>query len=578
MPDINFRAENKPLSDVLFSASFKYKVPRYQRLYTWTEDQVSDFWNDLINNQGPFFIGSLIFNYESYEDSGYIEIIDGQQRLLTITIFASVLRDLAKTLDEEISKRFQRQDIALEDRSGKYMFRILPGEFTKEFFETYIQTGNSDITKIEEKNLSPEQQKIKHNYEYFYEQIKKEIDKYTESEKKIAFLENLRKKISDLIVIHIKIDSEEDAYEIFETTNARGVDLSIADLLKNLIFKKIPTVKDQDFAKEAWNNITNNAQETNTELKKFIRYYWISKYPFVTEKKLFKEVKRKATDWTKLLEDLEESSDCFKKLIAGNKEDFQEYKHGERIYNSLFAIRLMDVSQCYVLFMSILRNYTKLKTDPVAIFEIVEKFTFLYSAICKLPGNKVERIYSKYALLLEEIIQNSNPKKVSANVQSMLESFKNELLKCTPTYEVFKQSFSGISYVNSEKSRRLIKYILNKINSIYRKTDEQLIDFDQVNIEHILPKNPDRSSKLRKKDIKEYVNKMGNLTIISTKLNSEAQNKTPKEKIGILEKSDLPINKPLVEKLKQSERWEEREINDRQFEFTDIVYNKVWHV
>ena len=71
-------------------------------------------------------------------------------------------------------------------------------------------------------------------------------------------------------MIHIRIEKEEEAYEIFETTNARGVDLSVADLLKNLIFKNIPAEDDRDIAKEIWQEITSNIQATNTEKKQFI--------------------------------------------------------------------------------------------------------------------------------------------------------------------------------------------------------------------------------------------------------------------------------------------------------------------
>src|ERR1700722_6464910 len=95
---LNFWAKDKPLAEVLF-AQRKYRIPRYQRPYAWDQEEVSEFWEDLSTNEEPFFLGSFIFNTETEEKDGFVDIIDGQQRLLTITILCAVLRDLAKDLD-----------------------------------------------------------------------------------------------------------------------------------------------------------------------------------------------------------------------------------------------------------------------------------------------------------------------------------------------------------------------------------------------------------------------------------------------------------------------------------------------
>ncbi len=81
---------------------------------------------------------------------------------------------------------------------------------------------------------------------------------------KAESVKSLRDKVASLIVINVEIAKEEDAYEIFETTNARGVELSVADLLKNLIFKKIPAGNDRDLAKEIWLDISVNIESTDT--------------------------------------------------------------------------------------------------------------------------------------------------------------------------------------------------------------------------------------------------------------------------------------------------------------------------
>ncbi|MFC1942944.1 DUF262 domain-containing protein [Chloroflexota bacterium] len=102
---LDFKAENKVISDVLFD-KYRYQIPRYQRPYAWGEDELTEFWNDLSNTEEDSFIGSLIFNYENYQKTGLIEVIDGQQRLITITLLAAVMRDIAESLDPEMAKLF----------------------------------------------------------------------------------------------------------------------------------------------------------------------------------------------------------------------------------------------------------------------------------------------------------------------------------------------------------------------------------------------------------------------------------------------------------------------------------------
>ena len=101
----------------------------------------------------------------------------------------------------------------------------------------------------------------------------------------MKWIKVIRNKLADLIVIRVVIESESDAYEIFETTNARGVDLSVADLLKNLIFRNMKVKVDKDDAKETWQHIGSNVEASgNGGLQRFLRYYWLSKQKFVQEK------------------------------------------------------------------------------------------------------------------------------------------------------------------------------------------------------------------------------------------------------------------------------------------------------
>ena len=386
------------------------------------------------------------------------------------------------------------------------------------------------------------------------------------------------KPIENLIIIKIEISSEEDAYEIFETTNARGVDLNVADLVKNLVFKNISIHDDKDFVKDIWTEIINDVQATSFEMKKLLRYFWISKYAFITEKKLFKAIKYEITDWDKFLDDLFSVSKHINLLLQGNEDDYKNLglKHPEKIYKSISAIRFMNVSQCYVLFLSILRNYNDLGTDPYKVFELIEKFTFVYSAVCKLPGNKVERLYSRYAQRIEEIVRDEDKKKISGKIQSLFSELKTELTEEKPPFEYFNEQFQEIRYKNTETGRTFVKYILSEINNI-EETEELKIDFTNVNIEHILPQKPDSDWGLSKVNIKPYVHLLGNLTLVGKKINSRIGNKPLNHKVKELEKSRLKITVDLVNYLKTNNlKWDNEQIYKRQKELAKIAYHKIW--
>ncbi len=139
--------------------------------------------------------------------------------------------------------------------------------------------------------------------------------------------------------------------------------------------------------------------------------------------------------------------------------------------------------------------------------------------------------------------------------------------------------FPELSYKNNEERRRLLKYILGKINAFYQETDEYIVNFNSVNIEHLLPQTPDKDWNLSKKDIKDYVNKLGNLTLLSEVLNSKAQNSVIPVKLEELTKSELAITKTLVKKLKRLKgEWGEKQINERQKELAEVAYNEVWNI
>ena len=126
------------------------------------------------------------------------------------------------------------------------------------------------------------------------------------------------------------------------------------------------------------------------------------------------------------------------------------------------------------------------------------------------------------------------------------------------------------------KNYQMVIYILSNIEKAKGQTDEHTVNFTKVNIEHILPQDPKEWS-LDKKDVKDYVNKLGNLTLISKKINGPMGNKPLKEKVKLFKDSKLNVNKELLEKFKLLKyKWNEEEIEKRQREIAEYAYDVVW--
>lgn len=572
---LDFKAGDTKMKALLQSKSEILKIPPYQRPYSWKEEQINDFWNDINTDEQSFFLGSIILNKEE-EKNGYIEVIDGQQRLLTTTMFLAAIRNIFLEMKEDhLADTLQRNYIAFRDDYGNDTFKIQTADKTAKYYQEYIQTAGCDVEAS--KTNSKEEARIKKNFLKLKDKIVSELSTIDANDAKIKRLHELRERVGDLVIIEMEIFSDEVAYEIFETVNARGADLTVADLLKNLIFKKIKNKDQKEIAKKLWSEIETNIEATGSELKKFIRYYWIGKYKFVTEKKLYVDIKNTIKDWLLFIKDLHHSSIWYNIMIEGTDKDFLELKHGNMIHRSIFAIRLMNVSQCFTLLLPLLSQHSKIVIDFSKIVKHIELFTFKYSAVCKMPGNSVEKLYSKYSInISKEIEYNSmNKKKLDKNLQRLFSQLTTELQELSPIRPVFIEEFEKIKYRNSEATRRLLKYILEEFNDDLT-TGETRIDFDKVNLEHVLPQNPTKWN-LTKEDVVDYVNCLGNLCLLHKGKNSGIGNDPIKKKIPILLESEIKSTMKFANKIKENDyNWNEDLIYNRQNEMAQLAFDKIW--
>ena len=134
-----------------------------------------------------------------------------------------------------------------------------------------------------------------------------------------------------------------------------------------------------------------------------------------------------------------------------------------------------------------------------------------------------------------------------------------------------------LKYKNSDYNRLLVKYVLSEVNNYFEPTKEHKIDFNYVNIEHIFPQKPEKNWGLTKEQIKDYVNLLGNLTLVDRVINSKAGNKSISEKIKLLKESELPITKIIVKQIVDSGLiWNKDSIIERQAEIAKLAFDEIW--
>ena len=349
----------------LLDGSYFY-IPRFQRPYSWDIDNINDFWFDLIASQSDdYFIGSMVVFKKSKQLFG---VVDGQQRLTTITILLCVIRDEFLQLEGGDFAKGVHQLIERKDRNNQDEY-VLKTETSFPYFQEHIQKFDEEAdievdVRVEEKNLETAHLRFKK----LVDDTLSSVDQDTlilEDEKsniKIKKLLALRDSVLNLNLIFITLENEDDAYLIFETLNTRGKDLALTDLVKNHFSKHLKPKGEVDHAKLKWQRMLETINNSSADISSdsFIYHFWASRYQSVPLKKLFpvfkKEVKKAtANDY---LNNLLSDSKIYRAI---HETSYEWGKNEAEVAKSLFALQLFKLSQPTPATLSLVRAYKNKK-------------------------------------------------------------------------------------------------------------------------------------------------------------------------------------------------------------------------
>ncbi|WCL50803.1 DUF262 domain-containing protein [Leptospira sp. GIMC2001] len=514
----------------LFDSGF-YRIPRFQRPYSWDRDNLDEFWNDVKENEsGDYFLGSMVV-YK--HDGESYNLVDGQQRLTTITILLCTIRNrfselLQKNLASGIHNIIERADI-----NNKHQY-IIQTETSYPYFQEHIQKfGQPDVNP----SFQNEERRLKEAYDFFKEKLL-EVAK-TNKEKEIQSLKNLRDKILSLSFVYIELDNEEDAYIIFETLNTRGKDLSASDLIKNLYTKLIKNQnKHVDLVKDKWKKLVENIQDisSSTQIDQFMLHYWLSQGKYINLKNLYKNYKKTVTKNTAKtsLDELIVNSEYYKEVLIPNKNNFSKQEYP--LYDSIKAMTIFGLLQNAPLSLAIFRHYkNKIISMKMAKdwFNTIEKFHYIYTAITS--SRSTGGMSSLHAGAARNLANEIDKDKIS----KQLKEFKGKLKTKFPEYNLFLYNFQNLNFTSSQqKDKKLVQYTLKKLLEHHVKNSPLTIDYENLTIEHLAPENPSQGKKSKVKNI----GSIGNLLFISTALQNKLKNKAFEEKLKIIKNEKFPID------------------------------------
>ena len=549
-----------------------YRIPRFQRPYSWEKDHILDFWTDIIiDSDDDYFIGSMVV-YK--QEKGYFGIVDGQQRMTTITILLCVLRNVMDDLDltdsaKGVHSLIERKNI---DNVPEY---ILTSESSYPYLQEHIQKfgdADLDVTPLEEEktlqNAFKQSEKLVRG---IVDSIKINTTIKDDDKSKLIStnLRKIRDCILDLKVIFIELDDEDDAYLIFETLNTRGKDLNTSDLVKNHLTKLLKAGNaNVDSTKEKWATLRKNIEESESdiEIDPFLHTYWLSRYDFVTQKKLFKEIKKRidkdnAKDF---IDSLLCDSDIYRSIYEPSYKDWKKEELG--IVRALDALNLFRVKLQVPTVLSILRNYFDeeiKKASAERALTSIAKFHFIFTAVTsQRSSGGISQMYASTARRLSEAGD-------SQSKNDIINEFRGKLRDKIPSPSEFNVNFQQIIFTKSStKQKKLVQYVLSEL---HRDNHTGIpVDYSQMTIEHIYPENPKEFQKLDD----SIIGQLGNLILIDQNLNDRLANKTFQEKKQVMLDNGIHLDSTLAE----ATEWNKEHIQQRTLELSNHAYENTWKI
>ncbi|WP_353777972.1 DUF262 domain-containing protein [Winogradskyella sp. 3972H.M.0a.05] len=579
---MNIKPKDKSIKSLLISGS-QFTIPRFQREYSWDKKNYQEFLDDMLNcltikngklEPKSYFLGTMLFIgdfSESNDNDQSIFVVDGQQRITTITILFSALSDRFRNIDEEVLSQQVFKYIMTKNDDGEDV-RILQSKTHYPYFSFYIQ----DREKKDVQETSTEEEEcIKDSFSYLYDRLdekklrtylkKKLGDDDVEQLSYVDILKAIRDQVLGSIFISISTPDKGNANMIFEILNAKGKKLSHVDLIKNKIFEIVDEGGSADFAEVKWADIKKiliSRRET-VGLATYYRHFWISTYKKSSGTKLYddflKEVSpKKKKRYKEFLSEIENNANDYIKILNPRREDYNNRKEYFWLVQSLNVLmNYFNIVQVRIALLALFKVKEKGFISPKKFkdtIQYLENFHFAYNAVLSGRASKFETIYAKFAINLRKCQSKSES---HAKIDGLLIEPLNKLF---PDFEQFSNGFASLTYTKKSKPSNVkTKYAIQKLNCLIEEED---VFSDVGSIEHIVSESEG-----------EITFNIGNLILLETKLNGLADNLSYIDKKEIYKKSSYSWVKEFID---NHEDWEIESIESRANNLAIKYYQEVF--
>lgn len=551
------KADAMKLLDFIGKSQEKqFVIPVYQRVYSWEKEQCKQLWDDIIETGGNdqmngHFIGSIVFVQDGIYTTNYNEllIIDGQQRLTTITLLFIALRNHLNDEDELLEKfsrqKIQNRYLINSDEKGDKKFKLFLSEPDR----------NTLLSLIDENKRKPSEPslKIMENFKLFEEWIRKNTDK----------LETIFKGLDKLMVVEISLERGKDNPQlIFESMNSTGKDLTQTDLIRNYILMGLEPEKQKIFYKKYWRAMEEELKQNETLFNQFVRHYLTIKtreIPNINKVyEAFKDYQQKeGIEIEDLLKDLQKYCGYFCQIAFKKEAD-------KDLNKALGFLMDLEMDVIYPLLLELYSDYSNgvlSKQDFIPIIYLTESY-ICRRAVCGLGTNSLNKVFP---FVTKKINKDQYLESIKAHFLS-LETTKGKF----PKDSEFKKLFITIDFYSFKKN----EYFFERLENFDTK---EPVNTKECTTEHIMPQT---LTEEWKRDLggnfqaihDKYLHTIGNLT--KTGYNQEYSNNSFQKKRDMekgFKQSPLRLN----QSLKDLESFGEEEIEKRANDLADWAL-KIW--
>jgi len=590
------------ITQLLSDKSEQFSIPAYQRRYAWINKQVLELFEDIhsLNEKDTHFLGTILFLTEPHKAGiNVLEVVDGQQRIISLSLLLKAIKEKFIELGDKESSNEIDSYLFCEDIKKKRSNKVILGDLDEPDYSRIFASQN--LEEVKNKKLLQA-----------YEEFEKHLSEFDSDKLRVFYY----KLLNCTTIIRLDTEKADNAYKIFELINNRGLRLSPTDIIKNFLLGHASIVSADVLkeTRECWKSliISLDGIETDDFFRQYLMgilqrkvtfsklIYEFKKYYLITVKeanvlpefRLFKEFSeyengeenhsaedseseqpitqpettaKKVTpklSITEFASSLKKSANIYGKIINMTFED-------KKINNHLCNLQRIESFPTYTFLLNLFQREIGDK-EKVSILKLLEAF-MLRRHISEYRTSELDDIFPKLTDLKDENIVNQ---------------IRESLSHYFPENAVFETKFATHSFKGNEDRA---KYVLEQFEyNLIKDQGEYVINSgNDVHLEHIIPQTINTKKAIKEygnwgsylgkealSNHSEYIDKIGNYTLLGQKLNIKASNNPFRAKKKEYKKSNIHLTKKLAEKYST---FKFKQVDERSLDFAKIAL-KIWNL